>query len=74
MINGLRRLGRVGIAALSWLGRANVFLLHVLMALPSLLPRPSLVIAQTYATGVLVTTHYSGIGIVCRHGVRFAGL
>ncbi len=53
MINGLCRLGRVGIAALSWLGRANLFLLHILAALPSLLPRPSLVIAQIYATGVL---------------------
>ena len=53
MINGLRRLGRIGIGVLVRLGQANLFLLRLLGAMPSLLSRSALVIAQIYATGVL---------------------
>jgi phospholipid/cholesterol/gamma-HCH transport system permease protein len=53
MIGWLQQLGRVSLDALQRLGRATLFLLHVLAGLPSLLRRPRLLIQQTYAVGVL---------------------
>ncbi|WJW74850.1 lipid asymmetry maintenance ABC transporter permease subunit MlaE [Thiohalobacter sp. IOR34] len=53
MIRGLQRLGQIGLAFFERLGRGHLFLLHVLLGLPSLLPRPRLVVQQLYAVGVL---------------------
>ncbi|MEW6354263.1 MAG: lipid asymmetry maintenance ABC transporter permease subunit MlaE [Pseudomonadota bacterium] len=53
MIDTLRALGRWGLNFFERLGRGHLFLLQVLMGLPSLLRRPLLVVQQLYAVGVL---------------------
>jgi phospholipid/cholesterol/gamma-HCH transport system permease protein len=51
--DGLAALGRWGLGVFQRLGRGHLFLAHVLAGLPTLLPRPGLVIAQLHAVGVL---------------------
>lgn len=53
MTDSIAWLGRTFLASLTRLGRGSLFFLRLLAALPSLLLRPGLVIAQVYATGVL---------------------
>jgi phospholipid/cholesterol/gamma-HCH transport system permease protein len=52
-MNGLQRLGHAVLEALGRLGRASIFLYHVLAGLWQLLPRMPLVVQQVYAVGVL---------------------
>ncbi len=52
IIDWIRFLGRRGLRFFARLGRGHLFLLHLLAALPSLLPRPGLVIRELYSTGV----------------------
>ncbi len=49
----LQRLGRGTIDAFGRLGRGSLFLLRLLVGLPAILRRPSLIVAQLYAVGVL---------------------
>ncbi|MDX1251384.1 MAG: lipid asymmetry maintenance ABC transporter permease subunit MlaE [Gammaproteobacteria bacterium] len=56
MMDWLQRLGRSSLGVFERLGRGNIFLLRVLAAMPSLAPRPRLVIAQLYSVGVLSMT------------------
>lgn len=53
MIGGLRWLGRSGIESFARLGRGGMFFLSLLAALPAVLPRFGLVIAQIHSVGVL---------------------
>jgi phospholipid/cholesterol/gamma-HCH transport system permease protein len=53
MIAVLRSLGQFVLNKLARLGRANLFLLSLLGALTFLFKRPSLLIRQLYAVGVL---------------------
>lgn len=53
MMDWLQRLGSSSLSVFERLGRGNLFLLRVLGALPSLVPRPGLFIAQLYSVGVL---------------------
>lgn len=48
----IRFLGRIGLRFFERLGRGHLFLLQLLAALPSLLPRPGLVIREVYSAGV----------------------
>lgn len=50
---GLQRLGQWGLKVFERLGRGHIFLLQTLAALPSLLPRPRLIVLQLYSVGVL---------------------
>ena len=52
MIESLRQLGRGGLLFFERLGRAQIFLLQVLLALPSALLRPNLVIRELWSVGV----------------------
>lgn len=52
MIGSIRQLGRWGLRFFDRLGRAHIFLVQVLMALPSALMRPSLVIREVWSVGV----------------------
>ncbi len=49
----LQRLGRRGLGFFERLGRGHIFLLRTLAALPAVLVRPRLLIAQLHAVGVL---------------------
>jgi phospholipid/cholesterol/gamma-HCH transport system permease protein len=53
MLEPLARLGRATIASLQRLGRANLFLLATLAALPGVLMRPRLLLRELYSVGVL---------------------
>lgn len=53
MLNLLQALGQSVLAKLAKLGRASLFILHVLAGLPVILRRPGLLIAQLYSVGVL---------------------
>lgn len=53
MIDGLQRLGRWGIGLFERLGRGHIFLARTLLSLPSVLPRPALLVRETYAIGTL---------------------
>ena len=53
MTDWLASLGRFGLGFFERLGRAHLFLLQVLAALPSVLPRPRLLLAQLWSVGVL---------------------
>lgn len=53
MTGFLQRFGRTWIDMIGRLGRATVFLLHVIGALASLSRRPSLLVRQLHATGVM---------------------
>lgn len=52
MLDAIQRFGRWWLDILASLGSASLFLLQVLVALPSLAGRPSLLVRQLYATGV----------------------
>ncbi|MFZ5595097.1 MAG: lipid asymmetry maintenance ABC transporter permease subunit MlaE [Pseudomonadota bacterium] len=56
MMDWLQRLGHSSLGVFERLGRGNLFLLRVLAAVPSLVLRPRLVIAQLYSVGVLSMT------------------
>lgn len=56
MMDWLQRLGSTSLSVFERLGRGNLFLLRILTALPSLVLRPGLVIAQLYSVGVLSMT------------------
>lgn len=53
LLDKLQSIGHKTLNRLAHIGRANLFFLHALMALPSLLWRPGLLINQLYAVGVL---------------------
>lgn len=53
MLHSIQRLGQWGVARFERLGRGNIFLLRVLIALPALLLRPFLVVREVYSSGVL---------------------
>lgn len=53
MTDWLRSFGAATLHALARLGRGLLFLLQVLVALPSLIRRPGLIIAEIYSVGVL---------------------
>jgi phospholipid/cholesterol/gamma-HCH transport system permease protein len=53
MVGVIQALGHIALNRLRKLGRANLFLIHVLSGLPGCLARPLLVVAQTYSVGVL---------------------
>lgn len=53
MIKLIRRLGRWGLGSFDRLGRAHLFLMHILAGVPGLFLRLSLVIQQVYSVGVL---------------------
>lgn len=63
LIDLLRRLGRAGLSFFERLGRGTIFFLYVLAAVPALVFRPGLVIAQIWSVGVrsLVITVVSGV-------------
>ncbi len=52
-VASLQLLGRAGINAVGRLGRGSIFLFQVLVRIPSLAPRPGLVVRQVWSTGVL---------------------
>lgn len=52
-MNNLQALGRWGLNFFERLGRANIFLVQVLMGLPGLIKRPRLILQQLYSVGVL---------------------
>jgi len=53
MLDQFQRLGGTVLGILERLGRGHLFFVQVLAAIPALFLRPSLVIAQIYAVGVL---------------------
>ncbi len=53
IIDWFQNLGRASLATFERLGRGGLFLLRVLAALPSLAPRPRLLVIQLYSVGVL---------------------
>lgn len=53
MLDSLQILGQRGLSFFQRLGRAHILILQIIAGLPSLLPRFSLVIKQTYVIGVL---------------------
>jgi len=53
MLRQVQKLGRTTLDGLQKLGRANLFLLHVLSGLPDILWRLWLLVAQVYSVGVL---------------------
>ncbi len=53
MLEAIQRLGRVTLGSLEKLGRANVFMLHMLTGLPDIVLRFRLLVAQIYSVGVL---------------------
>lgn len=63
MLSALQRLGHVTLKALQTLGRANLFMLHVLAGLPEILVRWRLLVAQMYSVGVLTVLLVSISGL-----------
>jgi phospholipid/cholesterol/gamma-HCH transport system permease protein len=53
VIDGLQRLGRWGLGLFERLGRGHIFMARTLLSLPSVLPRPALLVRETYAIGTL---------------------
>ena len=53
MLDWFQKLGRTSLTLFERLGRGGLFLLRVLAALPSLVPRPRLLVIQLYSVGVL---------------------
>lgn len=49
----IRALGRWTLNFASRLGRGHIFLSKILLGIPSLIPRPTLIVKQIYASGVL---------------------
>ncbi|MCK5662402.1 MAG: lipid asymmetry maintenance ABC transporter permease subunit MlaE [Thiotrichaceae bacterium] len=56
MLNQFQHLGQIVFSILERLGRGHLFLIRMLAAIPGLFLRPSLVITQIYAVGVLSLT------------------
>lgn len=56
MLDQFQRLGHAVLSILQRLGRGHIFLVQMIIGIPSLFLRPSLVIAQIYAVGVLSLT------------------
>jgi len=56
MLDKFQHLGYTVLTVFQQLGRGNIFLGHILVSIPGLFLRPSLVIAQIYAVGVLSLT------------------
>ena len=48
----LQRLGQIGLQFFERIGRGHLFVLSVIVGLPSLLPRPRLLVVQTWSVGV----------------------
>ncbi|MBL3599562.1 MAG: lipid asymmetry maintenance ABC transporter permease subunit MlaE [gamma proteobacterium endosymbiont of Lamellibrachia anaximandri] len=63
MLDALARFGRHGMAALERFGRAHLLLLQIVAGITSLLPRPGLLVTQTYSVGVrtIVIVTVSGL-------------
>jgi len=55
----LQRLGRRGLGFFERLGRGHIFLLRTLAAVPAVLARPRLLVAQLHAVGVLTLRPWS---------------
>jgi len=53
MMGGIRKLGRWGLGTFESLGRAHIFLYHILMGVPSVLLRFGLLVQQMLSVGVL---------------------
>jgi phospholipid/cholesterol/gamma-HCH transport system permease protein len=53
MLDGFQNLGKATIGYFERLGRANLFLVQTLASVPSVLPRPRLLLNQLFAVGVL---------------------
>jgi phospholipid/cholesterol/gamma-HCH transport system permease protein len=53
MLDGFQNLGKATIGYFERLGRANLFLVQILASVPSVLPRPRLLLNQLFAVGVL---------------------
>ena len=53
ILDPIQRLGKTGLDFFVRLGRGHLFLLQILAAMPGMLLRPRLVIAQIYSVGVL---------------------
>ena len=53
MLDGFQNLGKATIRYFERLGRANLFLVQTLASVPSVLPRPRLLLNQLFAVGVL---------------------
>ena len=53
MFDRLQKMGRSGLDFFQRLGRAHILLGHIVVGLPSMLPRFSLVVQQMYSVGVL---------------------
>ncbi len=53
MLKLIQRLGRMTLGSLEKLGRANLFILHVLAGFLDIVPRFRLLITQIYSVGVL---------------------
>lgn len=53
MLDWLQGLGQTGLGFFQRLGRGHLFLVRVVSALPSLAPRPLLLVQQVYSVGVL---------------------
>ena len=53
MLQLIQKLGHETLASFSKLGRSTYFLLQILYSVPSILPRPRLLINQLYSVGVL---------------------
>ncbi|RLJ18784.1 lipid asymmetry maintenance ABC transporter permease subunit MlaE [bacterium endosymbiont of Escarpia laminata] len=63
MLDALARFGRHGMAALERFGRAHLLFLQIVAGITSLLPRPGLLVTQTYSVGVrtIVIVTVSGL-------------
>ena len=61
MTDWLASLGRSALGFFERLGRGHLFLLQVLAALPSVLPRPRLLFAQLWSVGVLSLLKYLAV-------------
>lgn len=53
MLEAIQRLGRATLGSLEKLGRANLFMSHMLAGLADVILRPRLLVAQIYSVGVL---------------------
>ncbi|MHA1567915.1 MAG: lipid asymmetry maintenance ABC transporter permease subunit MlaE [Alphaproteobacteria bacterium] len=53
MVNALQLLGQKGLSFFQRLGRGHILFVSIMAGIPSLLPRPGLVIRQVYSVGVL---------------------
>jgi phospholipid/cholesterol/gamma-HCH transport system permease protein len=73
-LRALRNLGQRVTSRIWRLGYASRFFLAILLHSGTSLRRINLTIREIYFTGRPVADHHPGVGPVCRHGARFAGL